>query len=332
MAEYPSRVTIIILTWNGKHHLDACISSVLGQDFKNYSVLVVDNGSTDETYEYVCKTFPEVKLLRLEVNRGITFAFNAAVDSVESEYLVWLNNDTEVAPVWLKKLYDFMEAHPNVAVADSTVCYYDQRNIIWSAGACYTYFGTSNFRMQGECLTANFQDAEVFGAVGCAAIYRCSVFQNIGYLDPRFYLSHEDVDWSFRARLGGYDIYNVHDAIVYHKVSATNVPQSDTYVYYGQRNVHFVFLKNIPFPLLMICLPLHLLFVLVGIGYHLRLKRLRSFWNAQKDTLRLLPEILRDRRRIQATRCVSSRDILSRMGIYMEVSMRKCIGYVKKTN
>jgi GT2 family glycosyltransferase len=245
-------------------------------------IVLVDNGSTDGSLEWVTHHYPDVRLLPLATNCGFCGGNNAGINSARGDYVVLLNNDTEVAPDWLEQLYTPICADERIAACDSKVLYFDRRDMIWSSGGTYSIAGTTTFRLHMQTDGPEFQQpADVFVAGACSAIYRKSILMEIGLLDEDFFAGYEDVDWSFRARLRGFRIVNVPASKVYHKVSATHQYNSNSYVRNGQRNVTAVFVKNMPSGLLLKYWPLHLIYVLGSAAYFTKIGRGNAFLKAK---------------------------------------------------
>jgi len=297
-------VSVVILNWNGKHLLPDCLASVRRQTYRDFEVILVDNGSSDGSVEWVQSEYPEVQVLPLASNRGFCGGNNAGIRAARGAYVVLLNNDTEVEPSWLGELVRHIQSDSTIAACDSKILYFGQRDTIWSAGATYTIAGSANFRGQG-CRDAEFvEPAEVFTAVACSAIYPRRILDEIGGLDEDFFVGYEDVDWSFRARLRGYRIVNVPSSRVYHKVSASHQYNSPTYVYHGQRNVAAVFVKNMPGRLLLKYACLHLLYTGGSLLFFARVGRLSAFLRAKRDVLRQWRALWRKRGEVQRSRSV----------------------------
>lgn len=303
-------VSVIICNWNGKHLLTDCLTSLRQQTFDDFEVVLVDNGSTDGSVEYVRESFPEVKLIALEENRGFCGGSNVEIRATAGDFVVLLNNDTAVEPNWLEELYRMMITCPEVGFCDSKVLFFDQRDIIDTVGGLYTIAGSVERRGYLQRDKGQFENAtDTFTAVASAAMYRRDMLERIGLLDEDFYFGYEDVDLSFRAHLCGYRCVNVPSARVYHKVSASSGLDSDFYVYYGQRNVSYVFIKNMPGVLFWKYLPLHLVYVAGAFIYFARMGRAKAFLRAKIDVLRNLGSVLRKRRKIQQMRTATVTEI-----------------------
>ncbi len=303
-------VSVIVLNWNGKHHINDCLSSLARQTYQDMEVILVDNGSTDGSITYVYENFPWVRVIALPNNQGFCGGNNRGIEQARGEYIALLNNDTEVEEDWLEKLFEVISGDNTIAACDSKVFFFDQRDTIWSAGAEYTIAGTVQMRGYLQKDRVEFQQLrDVFVAVACSAIYRKSVFDEIGLLDEDFFAGYEDVDWSFRAHLRGYRIVNVPTSRVYHKVSATHKYNSDDYVYNGQKNVTAVFLKNMPNTLFYKYLPFHIFYIIGSFFYFLKIGKKNALIKAKRNILKQLPILLYKRRSIQNLMTISDRDI-----------------------
>lgn len=243
-------VSVVIPHFNGKHHLDDCLGSLRRQLFRDFEVILVDNGSTDGSQERVQGEFPEVRLLELGENRGFTGACNAGYAAAQGEVVVLLNNDTEVDEGWLQAIVDAFERHPESGVVASKMLLYDQRQILHTAGDYYGVDGVPGNRGVWQQDEGQYDREEmVFSACGGAAAYRRELINEIGFLDDDFFFSCEDVDLSWRAHLAGWQVLYVPTAVVYHKLKAsggTGVTSS----FYDGRNFLYLIWKNYPTSLL----------------------------------------------------------------------------------
>ncbi|GMQ78854.1 MAG: glycosyltransferase family 2 protein [Anaerolineae bacterium] len=243
----PETVTasIIIPNWNGKQHLEVCLSSLRGQSYKNFETILVDNGSTDGSREFVKEYFPEVRLLELGENLGFTGACNAGYSQASGRFIILLNNDTEAEPAWLDAIVDAFERYPDVGIIASKILMYDQRDIFHSAGDLYRIDGIPINRGVWKKDTGQYEKEEpVFSACGAAAAYRRSLIEDVGFLDKEFYFSCEDVDMGWRAHKAGWKVLYIPTAVVYHKLKATG--GSIVGSYYDGRNFLYLLWKHYP--------------------------------------------------------------------------------------
>ncbi len=310
-----SRVTIIVLNWNGKDVLPGCLEAIRRQTYTDFSVWVVDNGSTDGSDLWVRKHHPEVTVIAYEENRGFCKAYNDVLPHVTTPYVALMNNDVVAGPQWLQALVTTMDEDSQLWAAASKMLFDDAPHRIDRAGDAYTLEGAALMRGRGESASRFNRKEKVFGVCAGAALYRTAVFRELGYFDENFFILHEDVDISFRARLKGYECVYVPEAVVFHKGSHSLGRKSQTAVYYGQRNLEWVYLKNMPTPILCLSWPLHLLFVIAAGVYFLSEGHGRSFLAAKKDAFRNMKKIMQQRSALQKQRRVSSWSILRSLTI-----------------
>jgi GT2 family glycosyltransferase len=241
--------SIVIPHWNGRHHLDDCLTSLRHQTFTDFEVILVDNGSTDGSQEYVCAQFPEVKLIELGQNRGFTGACNTGYAASQGEFVILLNNDTEADRGWLTAVIHAFHTHAQVGMVASKMLLFDKRDHLHTAGDFYRLDGTPGNRGVWQKDVGQYDKEEiVFSACGGTAAYRRTMLAEIGFLDDDFYFSCEDVDLGWRANLAGWQVLYVPTAIVYHKLKATG--GSVTGSYYDGRNFLYLIWKNMPTSLL----------------------------------------------------------------------------------
>jgi len=297
--------TVVVVNWNGRHHLGTCLTALQRQSFRDFEVILVDNGSRDGSVEHVRSAHPWVDLVTLPDNRGFCGGNNEGIRRAHGRYIALLNNDTEADPDWLGELVTALETHPQVGFCASRVLLFDDRDVLDSAGDYFAINGVAGKRGHLQKATLYPRTEEVFGACAAAALYRRSMLEDIGLLDEDFFLVFEDADLSFRARNAGYGCLYVATARVYHKTNASIGTYSPTYVYYGQRNLEFVYLKNMPLVLLLKYLPVHLFYDLLAMAFFASQGRLWPFLRAKAAALWGLPAVLRKRRVVQSRRVVS---------------------------
>lgn len=307
-ADLPS-VTVIVVNWNGKELLTPCFQALRQQRFRDFEIIIVDNGSTDGSVEFVKADFPEVRVIALDENLGFSAANNVGIRLARGKYMALLNSDTEVESRWLEELVNALEAHPEIGFCASKMLLWQRREIADTCGDFYTVEGIAGKIGHLEHADQYNHPREVFGACAGAAIYRKSMLDDIGLLDEDFFLAHEDTDLSFRAQLMGYKCLYVPTAIVYHHLSATIGADSDTYIYYGHRNNEYVYIKNMPLLLLLKYWPWHLLFDFLLLLFFFPRGKALPFLKAKGAALRGFPRMLKKRWHIQKACRVSTRDI-----------------------
>jgi GT2 family glycosyltransferase len=214
MVKLP-QVTIIVLNWNGLNDTLDCLESLGQLDYKNYKVLVVDNGSVDGSVPVTRERFPEVTIVENGENLGYAGGNNVGLRyamAQGADYALLLNNDTVVDPAFLRVLVDEVQAEPAVGIAGPTIYYHERPDIIWSAGGAIDWQRGST-RMVG----LDERDEGQFGAeprpvdfvTGCAMLVRRAVMEQVGLLDERFFAYYEEAEWCVRAARAGYKIVHV---------------------------------------------------------------------------------------------------------------------------
>ena len=302
----PADISVIIVTWNGRQHLDVCLASVEAQRGVAVETIVVDNASTDGTAEYVGARFPRVKLVRLAENRGFAGGSNAGVREASGRFVAFLNNDTSADPGWLEALRAGVDEASGFALVTSRIVYMHDPDIIDSAGDGVLRWGGAFKRHHGEPASAAPDTREVFGVCGAACMMPKAVFDGIGGFDEDFFASHEDVDLSYRARLRGYRCRYVADAIVRHVGSATLGTVSAFSVFHGQRNLEWMYVKDTPGRLLWATLPGHIVYDVAAGVHFARIGMLRPYLRAKAAALAGLRRMLRKRAAIQRARRVGA--------------------------
>lgn len=300
-------ISVVIPNWNGEAILPTCLDSLRAQTYRDFEVLVVDNASTDGSRALVRERYPEVRLLELPENRGLTGGVNVGIREARGEHLAFLNNDTEAHPQWLAALAQALEEHPEAGTVASKMLLYDRRDIIHSAGDFYRRDGIPGNRGVWQAdQKAYSQPGWVFGACGGAMAVRRTMLEDVGLLDEDLFMYCEDVDLAWRAQLAGYRCWYEPRAVVYHRLSATGGGPLASF--YTGRNTILVWLKDYPGPLVRRDWPAFLRAQARIAADALRAwrgaaarARLRGQWAA----LAQAPRWWRKRRQVQATRRVS---------------------------
>ena len=306
-------MSVVIPNWNGWTHLHGCLAALQAQTYRDFEVIVVDNGSADESVAQVRAHFPEVRLVCLPENRGFAEGCNAGISAAQGDFIVLLNNDTLVDPEWLAALSLATQIHTEYDMWACRVVLADQPEVLDSAGDGLTIAGAPFKRGHLEPAEDYRVGQEVFGPSGSAALYRKALLDTLGGLDADFFLIHEDVDLAWRARLAGARCWYVPNAVVQHKVNASLGYLSWTYVFYGQRNLEYLFVKNMPTFLLLRCLPAHILFNLFAWGHFSLHGYGLTFLHAKGAAAWNLRQLWRKRREVQSQRQVATRDVLGLM-------------------
>ena len=299
-------MSVIVVSWNGKRFLETCFTALRRQTFRDFEAILVDNGSTDGSVDYVGALFPEVHVIALSDNRGFAGGNIAGYEQARGELIVLLNNDTEADPHWLEAIHQASQDFPRAGSFASKMLLFDDRKRIDNCGFAVTKAGTAVDLGRDELDgPAWAEPRKVFGACGGAAAYRRNMLDDIGFLDPEFFMTFEDFDLSFRGQLQGYECVFVPRAIVYHRLGATRKNNTAQDVFFSQRNIELAYLKNMPLGMILGSLPQRLAYELGGAAYFTRLGAGMAFFKAKLDAIRRLPAVLRKREEIQKSRTLT---------------------------
>ncbi|MEO8209283.1 MAG: glycosyltransferase family 2 protein [bacterium] len=245
-------ISIVIPNFNGVKDLKTVFESISNQTYSNYKVILVDNGSDDESVSYTEKHFPSHMIIRLDKNYGFSKAVNHgvkyAINELNSDYILLLNNDIELSNTFLDEaVKTFSDVNDAGFIAVKMMNYFD-RSIIDNTGDFIKSNGGSPLmRGFGETDTGQYdKPGYIFGACAGAAFYRIQLFKDAGLFDEDFFAYLEDVDLSFRFQLAGYKCYYNPKIICYHKRGETTKKFSGWETYYTEKNLVSLRLKNYP--------------------------------------------------------------------------------------
>lgn len=307
-------ISIIVTNWNGQHFLEDCLGALRRQTFRDFETVLVDNGSSDGSVEYVRSAFPEVKLLSLPENRGFTGGNISGYEQATGRLIVLLNNDTEAHPEWLEEIHKASGLFPKAGSFASKMMYFDERRRIENCGFSVSSAGTTTDLGRGELDGPEWTACrEVFGACGGAVAYRHSMLEDVGFLDPDFFMIYEDVDLSFRAQLRGYRCIYVPTAIVYHRYHASLETVPARQVFYSQRNIEFVYFKNMPAGLMLRSAAQRIAYEVGAAIYFFKKGSGKAFISAKFDVIKHFPSLWRKRREIHRKKTASDQAMLGTM-------------------
>jgi GT2 family glycosyltransferase len=310
------RVTVAIPSYRGRHLLEVILPSLAAQRFRDFEVVVVDDGSRDETVAWLAECWPAVAVTALGDNVGVTRALNVCLRSGRGELVGLFNNDMELDPECLGALVSALDAHPEAGWAGGKQMNFRDRRLIDGAGDTFSWQRAGHRRGHGEIDLGQYDEpCAIFGACGGAAVFRRSVLQQVGPFDETFFTFYEDIDWDFRAQLAGFTCRYVPSAVAYHMGSATiGAGLSDFTRYHLWRNNIWVLTKNVPARLLVRHGPEILVGQLLNLAVAVRDRTLPTWARAWRDALREMPRMLRRRRVIQAGRRLDDRGVEAVIG------------------
>ena len=255
-------VSIVIPNYNGKHFLEDCLTAVFAQDIQDQEVIVVDNGSTDGSLEYL-NTYPGVRTIAMDKNYGFCGAVNAGIKAAKSDYVILLNNDTEVDKNFAKELLTAIQADEKIFSCSSKMVQFQDRTLMDDAGDYYCALGWAFGRGKGGSVENYTEPVDVFAACAGAAIYRKKMLESLGYFDEHHFAYLEDIDLGYRGRIQGYRNVYAPKAIVYHVGSGFSGSTHNAFkVKLSSRNSVYLAYKNMPFLQMLLNSP----FLILGHG------------------------------------------------------------------
>jgi GT2 family glycosyltransferase len=244
-------VVVIVLTWNQRDLTLDCLASLAEMDYPQdaLQVIVVDNGSRDGTPAAIRERFPAVTVLENGDNMGFAEGNNVGIRHAlqgSSEYIMLLNNDTEVDRLMLRELLAVMQARPEAGIVGPKMLYFEPSDLIWCAGNRINWRTGDTIRLRAEQpdKEADGKPQQVDFITACAICLRREVIEQVGFLDPRFFIYYEETDWCVRAKNRGWHILYVPAARLWHKVSAAMGATSPATDYYMNRNMLLFLAKN----------------------------------------------------------------------------------------
>ena len=245
-------VSIIILNLNKKEILKDCLETLKEQSYKNFEIILVDNGSTDDSVSFVKENFPEVKIIANKRNLGFAAGNNQGLKIAGGKYIVTLNNDTQVEKSWLKNLVVTSETDEKIGMCASKILSIKNPEQIDSVGINICIDGMTRGRGRLEINDGQYEKTEeVLLPSACAALYKREMLDEIGFFDEDFFAYCEDSDLGLRGRFAGWKAFLAPEAVVYHYYSLTSKKYSSLKAFLVERNHVLLAVKFFPPELLL---------------------------------------------------------------------------------
>jgi GT2 family glycosyltransferase len=219
------KIAIIIINWNQFELTKACINSIKRCNYKNYKIILVDNGSNDKSGTKLKEIFPEIIYIQNEKNEGFTRANNTAIKYAliqKFDYLMLLNNDTEVDVNFIDFMLETFKKDKKIGAVQPLILFWDNKDIVWNYGGKFE-------KISGRVVTLN-RGLEISGIVkseytdwisGCCFMIKNEVIKKVGTLDDYFFVYYEDADWSIRIKKAGYKLGLNFNSKIYHHEGAS---------------------------------------------------------------------------------------------------------------
>ena len=250
-TEHPPLVSIVTVSFNCTDFLRKCLASLLAQDYPNFEIIAVDNGSDTDLHAKIGNEFPTVKWLRLEKNLGFAGGNNAGMQIASGKYIALINNDAIADPAWLTYLVLAAGSDTHIGAVASMVIDGNNPEILDSCGVSIALDGMSRQAIQGYPCSLKQKQRRVLAFSGCACLINREALKQAGYFDENFFAYCEDTDLSLRIIQTGWDIITEPKAKVTHYYSRTGGAFSLKKVFWIERNHYWVAIKNFPMPLLI---------------------------------------------------------------------------------
>lgn len=245
-------VAVVILNWNGRYFLEKFLPSVYNSTYTNVQFVLGDNGSDDDSVDFVKQQYPLFKIVENDQNYGFAEGYNRVLKAIEADYYVLLNSDVEVMPGWIEPVIALLESNPGMAAAQPKIRSFHERDKFEHAGAAGGYLDRYGFPFcRGRILdhtevdTGQYDDAtSIFWATGAAFFIKRSCWEQTGGFDGDFFAHMEEIDLCWRLKRLGYSIGYCPDATVYHVGGGTLATSNPQKTYLNFRNNLMMIQKN----------------------------------------------------------------------------------------
>jgi len=246
---------IVILNWNGLHFMKRFLPVLEANTPKeNFFLVVADNASTDGSVEWLKAEHPGVQLIEFDSNYGFAEGYNRAFRQIDADYYILLNSDVEVTPGWAETLVNFMEDNPDAGICQPKILSEAERNRFEYAGAAGGFIDSFGYPFCRGRILSNIEEdhgqydeeEEVFWATGACMVVRASLYHHLGGLDGLFFAHMEEIDFCWRAKLLGFEVWAVPQAKVYHVGGGTLPNNAPRKLYFNYRNNLLMLYKNLP--------------------------------------------------------------------------------------
>lgn len=238
-----ARLSVVILNWNGRRHLERYLPSVVAHTEGDAEVVVADNGSTDDSLQWLRLNYPDVRVIRLDRNYGFAGGYNRALREVESEYVLFLNSDVEVTAGWWQPLVEVLDTESDVAAVAPKLLADMERTKFEYAGAAGGFIDYLGYPFCRGRILSNVEEdrgqydnrRDIFWASGAAMCCRREIFNSLGGFDEDFFAHMEEIDLQWRMQLAGWRIVVEPKSVVYHLGGGT-LPASSRKIFLNHRN------------------------------------------------------------------------------------------------
>lgn len=308
-------VSIIIINWNGEELLKACLPSLKKINYKNFEIILVDNGSIDNSINFTKKIFPTSKIIHNKTNLGFAKANNQAIKQAKGELILFLNNDTKVTPNFLTILVNRLITDSKMGACQPKILHLEKKGKLDSIGSFLTISGFL-YHLGFEARDSKKLDKEIklFSGKGSCLLFKKGVLNKIGNFDADFFAYFEETDLCWRLWLAGYYLQYIPHAVIYHKSwGTTNKLPLFIVSFHSFKNRIASLIINLEFWNLLKIIPVHVIFCLfIALYYLVKLKPANTLaiihafiWNTAN-----LPSTLKKRQNVQTKiRIISDKEL-----------------------
>jgi GT2 family glycosyltransferase len=247
------RIGIVLVNWNSYEDTAVCLHSLAKMTYPNAEIIVVDNGSKDDSAAKLRSEFHDVTYIQSKENTGFTGGNNLGIEyalKAGCDHVLLLNNDTIVLPGFLEPIVERLESNPKIAAASGKIYYAPQTRggedkIIWYAG-CYRkwHMGYHHYGVEEKDIGQFETPREIPYASGCLMLLRGSVIREIGVLSPEYFIYWEEADWCHRARDAGYICMYEPKSVIYHNFTSAALGYETAFHMYMQYRNCFIYAKK----------------------------------------------------------------------------------------
>lgn len=257
-------VSVVIVNYNGKRFLKDCLKSLKDSNYKNLEILLVDNGSSDDSLKYVKRYFPKIHIIELKDNIGFAGGNNIGIRRAKGKYILLLNNDTRADKNFINELVNVFERDAGIGAAQSKLLMMDDTSLLDSVGAFQTPTGFLYHYGYAKKNTKKYEkQITLYSAKGACMMLRNEALKKVlidgDVFDSRYFAYFEETDLCHRIWLAGYRVVFAPRSIIFHKMGATSRQMDNDFVqFHSFKNRIHSYIKNYSSLSLLRMLPIHL--------------------------------------------------------------------------
>lgn len=248
-------ISIVILNWNGKKLLEKFLPPVVKYSPENMAdIFVADNGSTDDSIDFLNRKFPQVKIIKLTKNWGFAKGYNLALQKLQSKYFVILNSDVEVTENWLSSPIKILKSDEKIAAVQPKIKSYHNKDFFEYSGAAGGFIDKYGYPFSRGRIIDHIEkdkgqydnEKSIFWTTGTAMFVKAEIFQKFSGFDEDFFAHMEEIDLCWRLKNAGYKLIYTPQSVVYHVGGGMLPYQHPMKIFLNYRNNLYMMYKNLP--------------------------------------------------------------------------------------